>query len=313
MGEKDISLKKLEEIRNLIRKDQIELSISLTFELLRLFKKGIESNPFYWIRKLENELLWVQNRLKRVKDESLLQIKPDESITIDKNRIIRHYLDLLSDIERVISEPLEFIDDDEKRFINSVKDIEYFVYLSKDKVEMLYSQLPEERNTSINKLKLLVESLNEVKMIGGLNDSKPYIYGEITMKVCVFQNRNVIFFQKNHDPKVFLFGSIKHLLGGNNEINPRDLNMSNSSMAGFLRNISEVELPNIEKKGEDYGKEKTLFRKFNRLISYFENQNDYHSFEEKYKFIAVRYKTLESDSKIKIVIGSPVFVSLIHE
>ena len=84
-------------------------------------------------------MLWVQNRLKRVKDESLLQIKPDESITIDKNRIIRHYLDLLSDIERVISEPLEFIDDDEKRFINSVKDIEYFVYLSKDKEE-IYSK-----------------------------------------------------------------------------------------------------------------------------------------------------------------------------
>lgn len=308
--------KKISKIKELVQANRLEQSLSQTNDLL-LHTKYIDDVDLSLINEYENQIILFANRLKRIKSEIISNTKPNEQLTIEQNNIVSSYLLFLSDIEKLTLKIEESDNNKELEFSNKISDLEFLVYLSDSKLDMLSSQIPLNGLGKTNQTKLLksiIEKLERNNLIGNLNEDKPYIFGEIDMLWGSILRRSAIFLSNESALKILLFGSSFHILGEEND--KRLITEGNSSLMHMMRRtLSEFEyikLPEIDESRESPNR---LHRNFQRLIYFIEREQQYKGEfpKERLKFIARKYKTFDYETGEKLIVGSPIFVSLSNE
>lgn len=312
-------LKKIQTIREFLQKDQIRESIIELNDLLEHLV-SLDSIGNSLIKDYKNKVILLVNRFKRVKSDIISNTKSSDKILIEKNNIISSYLMLLSEIEEMI---FDFQNSSAKIDIREplimLSELEYLIYLSDSKMDMLSSQVDhnvERPENNIIKLRSIISKLESNDLIGGIDDSKPYVYGEVEMYWGIMIWNVSIFYSNDTTPNLLLFGSAHNLLGekmNTNELLIRESN--NSSMFRFLTVLGEYEeryLTQFEREKEG----RSLDSRINRLTVMLEKDRIRNGYtKEKVKFIARKYKSINvgEESKSEVVLGSPVFVSLSNE
>jgi len=88
-------------IKELIRKDLLDIALNESNDLL-LHSQEFDRTNLELVKDYHNEIILLTNRLRRLESAIISNIKSDEHITIERNSIIRSFLQLLTRIEKLI-------------------------------------------------------------------------------------------------------------------------------------------------------------------------------------------------------------------
>ena len=309
--------KKILSIKKFIQEDRLKNSFIEANDLLSLLEH-MDSVNFSLIKDYQNEIALLANRTKRVQNDEKSNTKSSEGISIEKNNIIRSFLHLLTELEELIYNIQNSLNKGKVReFSNKISDMEYLIYFSKSKMNMLRFQFYEEKKLNDNRsktLKAVIDRLDDYNLIGNLHDSKPYIYGEMEMLWGVLMGRSSIFFTNNTSSNIFLFGSSYHLLGEKRKRSkfPSD-RYGHSIIYRFNNLLHKIEQDNFVDFKGDYNELTNPYNRITRLTSQLDRDKDINGYtKEKLKFVARKYKSIQKPGK-ELIIGSPIFISLPNE
>ena len=101
--------------------------------------------------------------------------------------------------------------------------LSYYIYISDTKVQMLYEQLllkvaPGQAFNRFHALSTVLAELRQQKLVGALDSNKPYVYGECLMHWGAITN-SVVFITYETSPKVYMSGSVTHMVSPSVSIN----------------------------------------------------------------------------------------------